>query len=302
MKKIAVLLLLLLPLPAAFAAGPPCNWETNGPGMIFFGTYPGTGTANASTSFTLGCRPSSATSVISVTRGQNAASFSPRYMKHLTLPDLLPYNLYTTAGGPVIWGDGVTGGTTVSFFNPDPGNKNFIGTIHALMPAIGSPALALDVAAGTYEDRVTVRNTADGVVINSADVIVRIVIAADCTVSAFTLEFTYDPIDTHATTASDADSPLAVLCTRGTQATVSLDNGVSFVAPWRGMTGPGGTLRYQLYTMPDRATTWNASNTVTLTSQSKDVPMGFRIYGRIPPGQDVGVGTYTDTIRATVIY
>ena len=302
MKKIVVLLALMLPLPAAFAAGPPCSWGTTGPGLINFGTYAGSGTAAANTSFTLRCRPSSATSIIAISRGQNSATFTPRYMKHLTLPDLLPYNLYTTAGGPVIWGDGINGGSTVSFFNPDPGNKDFVGTIYALMPAIGSP-LSVDVAAGTYEDRVTVTNTADGVLINNVDVIVRIVIAADCTVSAFTLDFlTYDPIDTHRLVPRDVDAPLDIFCTRGTQATVSLDNGLNFATPWRRMSGPGGLLPFQLYTTAARTIIWNAANTVTLTSVSKNTTMGFRIYGRIPAAQDVGTGAYQDTIRATVTY
>ena len=304
MKKLIVLVALMWPAAIAFAAGPPCTWGTNGPTIIDFGLYPGTGTSLISGNFILRCRPSSATSVIAIDRGLYATTFGTRYMKHATLTDTLPYNLYTTAAGQTIWGDGVTGGTTVTFYNPDPGTKDFTGTIHARMPAIGAPALSTDVAAGVYEDRVRITNTADGVEINRADVIVRIRIAADCTVASFELVFDkYDPVTDHATTPQDVDTALEVLCTRGTAATISLDNGANFAAPWRRMIGPGGAfLQYQLYTTFARNTVWNTGNTVTMTSTSRYTPMGFRVYGRVPPAQDAGIGSYTDTIRATVVY
>ncbi len=298
MKRITLLLAALIVASPAMAAAPDCSWSANPPTTpINFGILPTAGNATGTSAFIMRCRPSSPTTTVGINRGQNALTFFPRYMKLTTGTDLLPYNLFSDAAATIVWGDTTSGGT-VTFINPSPGAKNFPATIYGVVPG------AADVTAGIYEDNLTVTNSSGPGFIETAPLRVVVTVVADCTVSAFTLDFgSYDPIDVNAVAPRDADAGMDVFCTKGTFARISLDNGTNYLAPSRRMLAPSGDLvNYQLYTSSARTTIWDTTNTVALTSTSKNVSMGFRIWGRIPAAQNVGVGAYADTIRATVVY
>jgi spore coat protein U-like protein len=62
-------------------------------------------------------------------------------------------------------------------------------------------------------------------------------------------------------------------------------------------------LDYYLYTNSSRSTIWGdgtqGSSTVT-SSVQKNHPLTITIYGRIPPGQNVGIGNYGEVLIITI--
>jgi len=132
--------------------------------------------------------------------------------------------------------------------------------------------------------------------------------AAACTVSATGVAFgAYDP---QSPAPDDSAGEIALACHPSVQApTVALSAGLSGLFSSRTMRSGPATLDYNLYTSAAYALVWGdgtgGSTTVTLgggaTSGGERI---FRrdIYGRIPAGQQVPAGTYTDTIMVTVIF
>jgi spore coat protein U-like protein len=68
----------------------------------------------------------------------------------------------------------------------------------------------------------------------------------------------------------------------------------------------GDTLGYNLYSDPSLGSVWGdgtaGTATVTLPKVKKPKPEVATIYGRIPPGQNVSVGSYSDTLTVTITW
>jgi spore coat protein U-like protein len=136
----------------------------------------------------------------------------------------------------------------------------------------------------------------------TANVAVSAAVSANCVVNAGTVTFgTYDPLVLHDTANLDVDGAFTLQCTKGTPATLSLGNGTNFSGGLRRMASGANFLTYDLYTTGGRTTVWNGTNTVAYTATSKAV-FSQSIYGRVPGGQDASVGSYTDTVVASVVF
>ena len=126
-------------------------------------------------------------------------------------------------------------------------------------------------------------------------------VQATCLVSATDVAF---GIYTGALTS--ATSTISVTCTNTTPYTVGLSAGVSAGATvaTRKMTGPSAALLgYGLY--QDAAYTLNWGTTVSTDTEAgtgTGSQQGVTVYGRVPAGQYVAPGAYTDTITATVTF
>jgi spore coat protein U-like protein len=63
-------------------------------------------------------------------------------------------------------------------------------------------------------------------------------------------------------------------------------------------------LNYNLYTTASMSTVWGdgsaGTSTVFLKKVNKNKPVTTTIYGRVPPGQNVSVGSYADTVTVTI--
>lgn len=61
-------------------------------------------------------------------------------------------------------------------------------------------------------------------------------------------------------------------------------------------------LNYNLYLDPGHSQIWGdgTGGTLRQVSVSNNQPVTLTIFGRIPPGQDVSAGTYSDTIITTI--
>ncbi len=90
---------------------------------------------------------------ISIGPSSNSGGFIPRQMKHISLPDLLSYNLYIDSAGTIVWGDG-TGGTQTVFLKKVKQSKKkekpIVTTIYGIVPPLQN------VSIGAYRDVLTV--------------------------------------------------------------------------------------------------------------------------------------------------
>jgi spore coat protein U-like protein len=128
-------------------------------------------------------------------------------------------------------------------------------------------------------------------------------VTAVCEVIAQNLDFgTYDSASN---SPSDAQSNIEVTCTPGADYDIGLSAG----------TGPGATvsdrsmlngaveLNYGLYSDAARTTNWgNTVSIDTVEGTGDGTAINHTVYGRIPPGQYVAAGSYSDTIDVSVTY
>lgn len=69
------------------------------------------------------------------------------------------------------------------------------------------------------------------------------------------------------------------------------------------MTKGADTLNYSLFQESGRTTVWgNTVNTDTVADTGTGVDIVYTVYGRIPAGQVVNTGVYTDTVTVTVTF
>jgi spore coat protein U-like protein len=132
--------------------------------------------------------------------------------------------------------------------------------------------------------------------------------ALSCSVSAQALGFSgYNPLSASNT---DAVGDVAVNCTNLLSLlvtyNVSLSAGTNGTFAARKMASGANRINYNLYTDPTRLIVWGdgTAGTVKVGNTFLVVLLGITahhtVYGRIPALQNVGVGSYTDTITVTL--
>jgi spore coat protein U-like protein len=126
-------------------------------------------------------------------------------------------------------------------------------------------------------------------------------VQATCLISATPL-----PFGTYSGTQTDASSTITATCSNTTPYSIGLGVGGALGASVtaRKMTGPTGTLlTYSLSRDSARTLNWgNTVNTDTVAGTGTGAAQAITVYGRIPAGQFVTAGAYTDTITATVTF
>lgn len=140
---------------------------------------------------------------------------------------------------------------------------------------------------------------------SSATLAVAAAVAPDCMVeSPSALNFgIYDPAvqraDGHVDVTADA---LWISCTKGAAGVaIALDEGGHRAGNRRAMVadGAGGAIYYEVYTSATHSTVWNQVNTIAYVPAHRGAQR-IALYGRIPGGQAVRPGRYTDTLLALV--
>ena len=137
-------------------------------------------------------------------------------------------------------------------------------------------------------------------------------VTAKCLVSSTSVVAfgAYDPVVTNASGGSDLDGTgsVGIKCTPGNGTSISLDTGANAAGNQRRMQGPSGGssafLNYDLYSDSGRTTLWgngsNGASSLAISTSSNAAERTFTVYGRVPKGQDVNVGSFTDTVQVTV--
>ena len=139
-------------------------------------------------------------------------------------------------------------------------------------------------------------------------------VITNCTISATNLSFgNYDPVVANNTTGSDkySNSTLTVACTKGAaNVWIGLDagsNAASASGTTRAMAdGSGNFLSYDLYLAdpnPAPGAVWgNTQPTGKSYVPASKNATNITVFGRLPKGQDIAAGSYSDTITATINY
>jgi spore coat protein U-like protein len=135
-------------------------------------------------------------------------------------------------------------------------------------------------------------------------------VAANCLVSATPVAFgSYDPM---AATATTSTGVLTLTCTQGSAPSVAIDLGANASAGQRRMAAGANRLPYDLF-QPSANTAGascagastpypTATPGFALTSAPSIAARNFNVCAQIAPGQDVPVGSYSDTVLVTVTF
>lgn len=150
---------------------------------------------------------------------------------------------------------------------------------------------------------------ADASAATSASFQVTATVIKSCAISTSPIAFgNYDP--TSGTTVS-AQGSVSAKCTKGTPVTVALDQGLhqatgsTGAIPARQMISGANLLPYNIYTTSGGTTEWGNTTTsepATQTSASVNTALVFTTYGSLPVGADVPVGSYADTVTASLVF
>jgi spore coat protein U-like protein len=163
--------------------------------------------------------------------------------------------------------------------------KSKLLAVACAVAALGAPAAAIAATATT-----TFQVTAT--------------VLSVCTVSATNLAF--GNYDASSGTPNDASSTVTTTCSNSTAYTVALNAGTGSGATvaLRRMTNGANTLNYTMFTTAGRTTVWGDGtlSTVTQAATGNGAGQALTVFGRIPTGQYVTAGNYTDTVTATVTY
>jgi spore coat protein U-like protein len=138
-------------------------------------------------------------------------------------------------------------------------------------------------------------------------------VTANCTISTSAVAFgSYDPVSANASTALPGNGSVTIACTKGSAPNITLDLGSNPTGSTRRMKAGAEFLTYELYqpanTTPNTACTgtetqvWGTTGAAIFTPTSPGSKAGrtYNVCGTVAPGQDVSVGTYNDTVVATV--
>ena len=150
-----------------------------------------------------------------------------------------------------------------------------------------------------------------------ATVSVSTAVSANCTVTTSALNFgAYDPVGAQQTTNLDnGTNQISIACVKGSAPTVGFNLGLNASGSIRRMKNTSAIvyLNYELYqppgSSPNTACNFNGSlviwgssggNLFTPSAPPTKTSRNFYICARAFSGQDPSVGTYNDTVTATV--
>lgn len=125
----------------------------------------------------------------------------------------------------------------------------------------------------------------------------------ECIISASDLAFGNYSVTVGATI--DGTTNLSITCSGGTAYVVSLDAGTGSGASvaTRKMTSGANTLDYSLYQDAARTQLWGQTGgTDTVGGTGSGSAESISVYGQIAAAQPAAVGSYADTITATVTF
>lgn len=138
----------------------------------------------------------------------------------------------------------------------------------------------------------------------SAALSVTASVSKNCTISTTPVNFgAYDPVVANASSPQDSTGSVTVACTKGANARVGLDDGANSQGSTRRMQQSASAhLNYEIYKDAARTSRWGTTvdESLDLGAAPNRNPRTYPAYGRIPAGQDATVGSYTDTVVATV--
>jgi spore coat protein U-like protein len=141
----------------------------------------------------------------------------------------------------------------------------------------------------------------------TAQLRVTATVRKNCIISTTPISFgRYDSIGANRSASLDATGTITVTCTKGTTAQIELGDGAN--SPGRPrrmkMTGEREYLEYEIYKNSSHTEVWGngVRDRLDIGAVPNQHPRTFTAYGRVLLGQDATFGTYTDTVKATVLF
>lgn len=123
--------------------------------------------------------------------------------------------------------------------------------------------------------------------------------AATCTMNVQGVNFgAYDPL---ANASVNGTGTVNVTCDAQVSGTISLSAGSGTYAQ-RTMSSSAMKMQYNLYTDSARTQIWGDGTGGSSVLSGTTTSGAFPVYGRIPGGQKIGAGSYSDTIVVTIAY
>ena len=140
----------------------------------------------------------------------------------------------------------------------------------------------------------------------TANLPISATVSANCTITTSAVAFgAYDPVSANAAANLTAQGAVNVACTKGTPATIDLGNGGNFLGGTRRMGSGSDFLNYSLFRDAALTQPWGSGiaggGTQAYNAATKNVT-AVTVYGMVPAAQDVTVGSYSDTVVATINY
>ncbi|TFI57258.1 SCPU domain-containing protein [Sphingomonas parva] len=124
--------------------------------------------------------------------------------------------------------------------------------------------------------------------------------AQACTISAVGVAFgTYDPKSSAPRTGFGR---ISLDCHPNARPVIALGAGLGGNLLQRRMSNGRSTLNYNLYTDAGLTSVWGDGTGGTLSISAPKKTSSYTVYGRIPAGQNVSAGSYSDVLIVTVIY
>ncbi|NJD63576.1 MAG: spore coat protein U domain-containing protein [Deltaproteobacteria bacterium] len=132
---------------------------------------------------------------------------------------------------------------------------------------------------------------------------------ADAACKVATTGIDFGSYDVFVTVPLDSAGTVTVSCDRNPPTDVTVEIGPSassggFQPRTMRSASASDRLNYNLFTNASRNVVWGDGNAgtarVVLVKVNKNRPQTATIYGRIPPGQNVSVGSYSDRITVTI--
>ena len=313
MLRILLVVTLLLLLSAGSARAALCSVDV---GDLDFGQVDSIGNAPALSSAVISIDCDAVTEgVDKITLcgnfGEGSGGAAGSIRRAMSGGDMLGFVLSATDGGSVPWGSTETFGLGA----PQPievpvdsgsGSASGIAHLYGVVPAGQSEAAIGEYRADfnetdsffTYAEGDLDCDTPVGGADVSAPFSVLASVTANCLIETANLNFgSTGRIDT----AIDADAPLNITCTAGTDYTIAIDGGGAEDPEHRLMSSGSNSLRYDLDSNAQHTLAWGTDegSTVSAAGTGNEVTLG--VYGRIPP-QPAAPGAYTDTVVVTISY
>jgi spore coat protein U-like protein len=292
MRKLALAMLFLLACGARQAAAATCSISAT---SIVFGSYTGATTVNVTGTLNVNC-PNGSAYYITLTAGQQGGSVTTRKMLGQNSV-LLGYGLFSDSARTLNWGN-TYGTNTVS--GTGSGVSQIV-TIYAQLPS--SQYAPGGGENSRYSDtiQVAIVSPTGGFTTAAVNFNVNATGSASCAITASPLNFA-----NYTGALLNSTTTISVTCTNGTSYNVGLNAGTATGATVtkRSMTGPASALLgYKLFSNSGYTINWgNTVGTDTVARKGTGTGQSITVYGQIPAGESARIGTYTDTITATITY
>ena len=127
--------------------------------------------------------------------------------------------------------------------------------------------------------------------------------APTCTISATSVNF--GSYNVFSLSATDSTGTVTITCNGAAHnVVVSLSTGGSGAFNPRMMVSGGELLSYNLYRDAAGTSIWGdgtgGTSTLTNANPANNTAINITVYGRVPAGQDVSAGVYSDTVSAVI--